>query len=70
MKALEGYVHVHENARILYFSQLHETLDIEKSIYDNFILHGLSYTRERVGSIISTYGFAFHDTTKKINNLS
>ena len=70
MKSLEGYLHIHENARILYFSQLHETLDIEKSIYDNFLIHWLSYTKERVGSIISTYGFAFHDASKLVWNLS
>ena len=70
LKALEGYLHTHENTKILYFSQLHETLDLEKSIYDNFISHGLPYSRERIGSIISTYWFEFHDTTKKIENLS
>ncbi|MBX9809266.1 ATP-binding cassette domain-containing protein [Candidatus Gracilibacteria bacterium] len=70
MKALEGYVHIHENARVLYFSQLHETLILDKSIYDNFVTHGLPYSRERIGSIISTYGFAFHDTSKKVHNLS
>jgi ATP-binding cassette subfamily F protein 3 len=70
MKSLEWYLHIHENARILYFSQLHETLDIQKSIYDNFILHGLPYAKERVGSIISTYGFGFHDASKLVGNLS
>ncbi len=70
MKALEWYLHVHENARILYFSQLHETLNTSKNIYDNFILHGLPYSRERIGSIISTYGFEFHDTSKIVGNLS
>ncbi len=70
IKPLEWYLHLHENTKILYFSQLHETLNLEKSIYDNFILHGLPYSRERIGSIISTYGFEFHDTTKKIENLS
>ena len=70
MKPLEGYVSVHENARILYFSQLHETLDPSVSIYDNFVLHGLPYSRERIGSIISTYGFEFADSTKIVGNLS
>lgn len=70
MKALEWYVHIHENARVLYFSQLHETLILDKSIHDNFVAHGLPYSRERIGSIISTYGFGFHDTSKKIQNLS
>lgn len=61
---------MHENARILYFSQLHEWLNTEKSIYDNFHLHGLEYSRERVGGIIGLYGFEFHDTDKKISSLS
>lgn len=70
MKPLEGYLSIHENARILYFSQLHETLDTSVSIYDNFARHGLPYSRERVGSIISTYGFEFADYTKIVGNLS
>ena len=70
MKPLEWYLSVHENARILYFSQLHETLDTSTSIYDNFVFHGLPYSRERVGSIISTYGFEFADTSKVVGNLS
>jgi ATP-binding cassette subfamily F protein 3 len=40
------------------------------SIYDNFLSHGLPYSRERVGSIISTYGFTFADYTKIVGNLS
>lgn len=41
-------VQVHDNARILYFSQLHETLDPSKTIAENFIAHGLEYQNERV----------------------
>lgn len=67
---LEWYVHTHENAKILYFSQLHERLNTDKSIYDNFHLHGLEYTRERVGWIIGLYGFDYHDTDKKVSSLS
>ncbi len=67
---LEGTLHVHPSIRTLYFSQLHESLELDKSIYDNFQFHGLAYTRERIGSIIQTYGFGFHDTEKKISSLS
>lgn len=70
IKALEGYVHVHENTKILYFSQLHETLNIEKTIYENFHLHGYNFTRERVGGLIGMYGFGYFDTEKKISSLS
>lgn len=70
IRPLEGFLHVHENAKILYFSQLHESLDTTKSIHENFISHWLEYSRERVGSIISIYGFEFHDATKVVGNLS
>lgn len=70
IQKLEWILQVHQNSRILYFSQLHETLVLEKSIYDNFTLHGLSYSREKVGSIIGNYGFSYHDTEKKISSLS
>jgi len=70
IRALEWYLQVHENARILYFSQLHETLDTTKSIYDNFQLHGYDFSRERVGGLIGTYGFGYFDTEKKVSSLS
>ncbi len=70
MKPLEGYLSVHENSRILYFSQLHETLDTTRSIYDNFALHGLNYTHERVSGLIGMYGFSFFDRDKKVSSLS
>ncbi len=70
ISVLEWYVHTHENTKILYFSQLHESLVIEKSIYDNFHIAWYDYSRERVGGIIGLYGFDFHDTDKKISGLS
>jgi ATP-binding cassette subfamily F protein 3 len=70
IQRLEGTLHVHQSTRILYFSQLHESLIREKSIFENFEAHGLSYSREKVGSIIGNYGFSFHDTEKKVNSLS
>lgn len=70
IKSLEGYIHIHENAKILYFSQLHESLDTTKTIFENFQLHGLDYTRERVGGIIRSYGFDYFDTEQKVKNLS
>jgi ATP-binding cassette, subfamily F, member 3 len=70
MKPLEWYLSVHENTRILYFSQLHETLDTTKSIYENFAVHGLDYTHERVSGLIGMYGFGFFDRDKKVSSLS
>ncbi|MBS9784338.1 ABC-F family ATP-binding cassette domain-containing protein [Candidatus Gracilibacteria bacterium] len=70
IKPLEGTVHMHENAKVLYFSQMHESLDTNETIAKNFELHGLQYTPQRIGSIIEQYGFEFNDTTKKISALS
>lgn len=70
IKPLEWMVQVHENSRILYFSQLHETLDKDKTISENFVLHGLEYPNERIGGILQQYGFDFLDYSKKISSLS
>lgn len=70
IKPLEWLVQVHDNARILYFSQLHETLRPEKTIAENFALHGLEYPHERVGGIIEQYGFDYLDFSKKVEGLS
>lgn len=70
IRPLEGTVHIHENTRILYFSQLHETIDLEKTLAENFVIHGLEYTNERVGGILQEYGFEFLDYTKKAASLS
>lgn len=70
IKPLEGMVQVHDNARILYFSQLHETLDTQKTISENFSKHGLEYTNDRIGGIIQQYWFDFLDYSKKVSSLS
>lgn len=70
IRALEGFLQVHENAKILYFSQLHESLDTTKTIVENFALHGLVFSAERVGGIIEQYGFSYMDFSKKVSSLS
>ena len=40
------------------------------TIIENFTLHGLPYSFERVGGIIGQYGFAYHDGSKKVSSLS
>lgn len=70
IQALEWYLKLHENTHALYFSQLHEWLFTEKTIYDNFLLSWFEYSRERVGSIISLYWFEYHDGEKLVNSLS
>ena len=35
-----------------YYSQMHEELLVDKTIYENFESHGLAYSRERLASIL------------------
>lgn len=70
LKVLEWYLHVAKNIEIGYYSQLHESLSIEKTIKENFILHGLPYSLDRIGGIIKQCGFDYHDGDKKISSLS
>jgi ATP-binding cassette, subfamily F, member 3 len=67
---LEWHLKLHENVEFLYFSQLHESLDPEKTIEENFTLHGFDYSKERIGWILYHYGFGYHDGNKKISWLS
>jgi ATP-binding cassette subfamily F protein 3 len=70
LKVLEWYLALAKWIRIGYYSQLHESLDTEKTIVENFALHGLPYTVERVGGVIGRYGFNYHDSGKKVSSLS
>lgn len=55
---------------ISYYSQMHEELGTEQSIYENFHLHALSYSRERVAHILGNYGFTYADLDRRISTLS
>lgn len=49
---------------------MHESLDTTKTIEENFVSHGLPYSKERIGGILKSYGFGYHDGTRKISGLS
>ena len=49
---------------------MHEELSRNKSVHDNFALHGLSFPRERLASILGQYGFHFTDLDRKIESFS
>lgn len=67
---LEGTIKYGKWLEISYYSQLHEELDLEKNIYDNFHKHWLLYTRERIANIIGNYGFSYHDIDTPMSMLS
>jgi len=49
---------------------MHEELQRDKSVYDNFVAHGLTFPRERLAALLSQYGFAFTDIDRKITSFS
>ena len=66
LKPLEGYLHIAKNISVGYYSQMHESLEVDKTIEENFVLHGLPYSKERIGGILKSYGFGYHDGVRKV----
>ncbi len=56
--------------KIGYYSQMHEEIDKNKSIRDNFIKHWLNYSEQQLIWILRHYLFEFEDLEKKAWNLS
>ena len=70
LKILEWYLSIVKTIRIGYYSQMHESLSVWNSIEENFISHGLIYSKERIGWILKSYGFWYHDGERKVSGLS
>jgi ATP-binding cassette, subfamily F, member 3 len=70
LPVLEWFLSVAKNIRVGYYSQMHETLDIDKTIEENFILHWLPYSKERIGGIMIAFWFGYHDGDRKVGELS
>lgn len=67
---LDWYFSKAKWAQILYYSQLHEELDREKTIRENFIKHSLSYPDEHLIWLLKHYLFEKEDLNKKVKDLS
>lgn len=70
IKILEWYLQVAKNISIGYYSQMHESLNPKITIEENFLLHGFDYSKERIGGILKSYGFEYHDGKRKLSALS
>lgn len=70
VKVLEWYLSVGKTITIGYYSQMHESLSTWESIEENFISHGLTYSKERIGWILKSYWFWYHDGERKVSGLS
>lgn len=45
---------------------MHEELAFDKTLYENFELHGMGYTRERLAGLLGNYGFDYFDLEKPL----
>jgi len=67
---LEWLINTWKWLKISYYSQLHEELDREKTLRENFIKHGFDYPYEKLVSVISNYLFEREDVDKKAKEFS
>lgn len=70
INVLEWYLQVAKNIKVGYYSQMHETLEANKSIEDNFFAHGLTYSKERIWGILVAFWFGYHDGSRNVSELS
>ena len=67
LKVLEGYLSVTKTISVGYYSQMHESLSTHMTIEENFASHGLPYSAERIGGILNSYGFGYHDGKRRVS---
>lgn len=67
LKVLEGYLSVTKTISVGYYSQMHESLSTHMTIEENFASHRLPYSAERIGGILNSYGFGYHDGKRKVS---
>lgn len=70
LNILDGQYNKWKAINICYYSQLHEELDNNISVRDNFIKHGLQYPDEHLIWLIKHYLFEKNDLDKKVSKLS
>nr|MDD3719733.1 ABC-F family ATP-binding cassette domain-containing protein [Candidatus Gracilibacteria bacterium] len=67
---LDGYFSKAKGLKIGYYSQMHEEIDKQKTIRENFIANGLTYSDQELIGILRHYLFDYNDIDKKAGNLS
>ena len=70
LKVLDWYFSKGKAIKTCYYSQLHEELDKNLTIRDNFIKHWINYPDEHLIWLIKHYLFEKNDLDKKISELS
>lgn len=59
-----------KSSEIIYYSQMHEELEREKTVRENFQKHGINYPDEHLIGLIKHYLFEREDLDKKVSELS
>ncbi len=67
---LDWYQSIGKATEILYYSQMHEELDKNLTMRDNFHKHGIAYPDEHLIWLIKHYLFEKTDLDKKVSQLS
>lgn len=70
IEQLEWIISKGKDLRISYYSQLHEELDKEKTLRENFEKYGFDYSKEKLVAIITNYLFTIDDIDKKVKDFS
>jgi len=67
---LDGYQSIWKSTEILYYSQLHEELKKDKTVRENFQLHGILLSDEQLIWLLKHYLFEINSLDKKAGELS
>lgn len=67
---LDGYFSKNPALSVAYYSQMHEELDMDSSVFENFERVGFAFTRERLASVLGNYGFEYSDVDRKVRDFS
>lgn len=59
-----------KSLEILYYSQMHEELDKDKTVRENFQKHGLVFPDQHLIAILKHYLFEVEDIDKPVSSLS
>ena len=70
IECLDWYFSKWKSVKSVYYSQMHEELDRNKTIRENFINHWLCYSEEQLIWLLKHYLFEKEDLDKKVSSLS
>ena len=70
IETLEGHMSRGKNVTYVYYSQMHEELDKNKTVKENFEKHWLQYDEQSLIGFLAHYMFERADIDKKVSQLS